>query len=271
MPFTREQLDQVLSGLERALSSKVLNDWERKFLIDMRAKLQRHGTRTSLSEKQHSKLMQLASVSKNPTRFRPGKAIPAWPGNTKTRGRSRVPYWVKREVRSFSRRMLLNLFMLFVILAVIGLVSIGREGFTAVERAAVPAYATRAVFAEDIGIIDGDTVRIRGEAANVRLVGFNTPEVSSAGCSREERLGRRATARLSDLLRTAATVEFQRVRCSCPPGTEGTSRCNYGRSCGTLRVDGRDVGDVLISEGLAVLYLCGPTSCPPRPGDWCGG
>ena len=27
---------------------------------------------------------------------------------------------------------------------------------------------------------------------------------------------------------------------------------NYGRACGTLRIDGRDVGDILIAEGLAV-------------------
>ncbi len=40
-----------------------------------------------------------------------------------------------------------------------------------------------------------------------------------------------------------------------------TSRCNYGRSCGTLRADGTDVGETLISESLAVPFICERTSC----------
>jgi endonuclease YncB( thermonuclease family) len=59
-----------------------------------------------------------------------------------------------------------------------------------------------------------------------------------------------------------------RVACACRDGTEGTRRCNYGRLCGTLTVDGRDVGDVLIGEGLAHRYTCSGDRCPRRPG-WC--
>jgi len=40
-------------------------------------------------------------------------------------------------------------------------------------------------------------------------------------------------------------------------GTEGTLRCNYGRSCGVLRARGQDVGALLIAEGLARTYVCG--------------
>jgi hypothetical protein len=48
---------------------------------------------------------------------------------------------------------------------------------------------------------------------------------------------------------------------------EGTNTCNFGRRCGTLQVNGVDVGATLISEGLAVRFVCGATSCPklPRP------
>jgi hypothetical protein len=60
-----------------------------------------------------------------------------------------------------------------------------------------------------------------------------------------------------------------KVACSCKPGTEGAARCNYGRSCGTLRVSGRDVGQILIVEGLAVPFRCGATNCPPTPSPWC--
>lgn len=32
---------------------------------------------------------------------------------------------------------------------------------------------------------------------------------------------------------------------------------------------GRDVGDILIAEGLAVPFVCGPTRCPKKPHPWC--
>lgn len=124
--------------------------------------------------------------------------------------------------------------------------------------------------ASDVRIIDGDTVDIRGLPANVRLVGFNAPETWRPSCSAERQVGERATARLSQLVRNAASIEFERVACSCRPGTEGTDQCNFGRLCGSLFVDGQDVGRTLIGEGLAVPYRCGRTSCPPRPQAWCG-
>ena len=116
-------------------------------------------------------------------------------------------------------------------------------------------------------VIDGDTVRLRGRS--FRLVGFNTPETGrNAQCAYENELGYRATARLQSLIRTATRVELTPVACACPPGTHGTSACNYGRSCGILYADGQDVGSILIAEGLARPYACGPTSCPRRH-QWC--
>lgn len=127
----------------------------------------------------------------------------------------------------------------------------------------------RSLRASDIRIIDGDTIGVRGMKANVRLVGFNAPETWRPSCSAERQVGERATARLAQMVRTAASIEFERVACSCQPGTEGTDRCNFGRLCGSLFVDGWDVGSMLIAEGLAVPYRCGRTSCPPRPQAWC--
>jgi hypothetical protein len=37
-----------------------------------------------------------------------------------------------------------------------------------------------------------------------------------------------------------------------------------------LTANGRDVGAILISEGLAVPFVCGATRCPPKPHPWCG-
>lgn len=127
----------------------------------------------------------------------------------------------------------------------------------------------RQVRAGDISVIDGDTVSIKGERANVRLVGFNTPETRSPACPAELEVGRLATSRLRELVRGASYIEFRRVACACRPGTEGTKRCNYGRQCGSIIVDKTNVGRTLISERLAVPYQCGRTSCPPRPGNWC--
>lgn len=101
-----------------------------------------------------------------------------------------------------------------------------------------------------------------------RLVGFNAPETYNARCAKESELGQRATARLVELVATS-DLDFVKVPCACKPGTEGTDACNYGRSCGILRADGRDVGEILISEGLAVPFACGPTRCPRTPRPWC--
>lgn len=116
-------------------------------------------------------------------------------------------------------------------------------------------------------VVEGDTLRVHG--VTYRLVGFDTPETGrNARCAYERDLGNRATVRLQELLRDASSVDLGEVRCACRPGTHGTRQCNFGRSCATLRVDGRDVGHTLIGEGLARSYVCGSTGCPPRR-QWC--
>jgi micrococcal nuclease len=116
-----------------------------------------------------------------------------------------------------------------------------------------------------VEVLDGDTIRVAGET--FRLVGFDAPETYRAQCPSERELGNRATFRLRQLV-AGDGLDLERVACSCPMGTEGTRRCNYGRSCGILRARGQDVGAVLIAEGLARVYMCGRTSCPLRE-PWC--
>jgi len=116
-----------------------------------------------------------------------------------------------------------------------------------------------------VEVLDGDTIRVAGET--FRLVGFDAPETYRAQCPSERELGNRATFRLRQLVADGG-LDLERVPCSCPTGTEGTPRCNYGRSCGVLRARGQDVGTLLIAEGLARPYVCGRKSCPKREA-WC--
>ena len=121
---------------------------------------------------------------------------------------------------------------------------------------------------DEVRVIDGDTIRIHHQQPDVRLVGFNAPETRRAQCDFERDLGGKATARLRDIVRSSK-LDFEFVACSCRSGTEGTSSCNYGRRCGTLKANGQDVGVILIRENLAVPFVCGQTRCPPTPKPWC--
>jgi endonuclease YncB( thermonuclease family) len=132
--------------------------------------------------------------------------------------------------------------------------------------AAVPAVP---LSPSRIAVVDGDTIRVSGEPRSIRLVGFNAPETRDPQCASEATLGDRAKARLRELV-GSGNVTLARVPCACRPGTEGTDRCNYGRSCGSLAIDGRDVGEVLIAENLAVPFQCGSWACPRTPRPWCG-
>jgi endonuclease YncB( thermonuclease family) len=117
-----------------------------------------------------------------------------------------------------------------------------------------------------IEVIDGDTVRLDG--AVYRLSGFDTPESGDkAWCDDERRHAEQATSRLRELI-AGGDARLVRIACSCPSGQKGTRHCNYGRLCGSLMVGGRDVGQILIGEGLAHPYVCGTTSCPKRR-PWC--
>ncbi len=117
-----------------------------------------------------------------------------------------------------------------------------------------------------IEVIDGYTVRF--DCAAYRLVGFETPERGDkARCDDERRRAEEATKRLRALI-ASGDAQLTRVACACRPGQEGTRNCNYGRLCGSVSIGGRDVGAILIGQGLAHPYICGATSCPQRR-PWC--
>ncbi|MCA1748460.1 MAG: thermonuclease family protein [Parasphingopyxis sp.] len=100
-------------------------------------------------------------------------------------------------------------------------------------------------------VVDGDTFWIDGE--KVRILDIDTPELHPARCAEEERLGLAAKHRLHALL-NGGELRLHRAG--------DRDRDRYGRMLRTASVDGRDVGDVLIAEGLARPYGGGRRS-------WC--
>jgi micrococcal nuclease len=107
--------------------------------------------------------------------------------------------------------------------------------------------------------VDGDTIKCDG--VNMRdmgdgapfVSGYDTPEITNPGCNYERDLGREATIRMEELLRT--------------PGLEiydSGKRDRFGRPLvSAVLPSGQTIGAVLIAEGLAVEW---------RPGvrvDWC--
>ena len=122
--------------------------------------------------------------------------------------------------------------------------------------------------ASDVQVVNGNTIRVLG--TTVSVIGYDVPAMRRrAWCSRERDMGERAAARLRELL-AGGKSSLQMMPCACRPGTEGTLLCNRGRACGILTVDGLQVGEVLIKEGLAKPFICGERRCPRRKiGRWC--
>ena len=119
---------------------------------------------------------------------------------------------------------------------------------------------------QQVRVIDGDTITVRGKT--IHLVGFVAPETQDAQCEAERDLGAKAARRMRDLIRSGG-LDYAPVICSCPTTTLGKWVCNFSRSCGILKANGRDVGAILVEDGLAVPYVCDHAGCPKAPNPWC--
>ncbi len=89
--------------------------------------------------------------------------------------------------------------------------------------------------------IDGDTIVVDGE--HIRILNIDTPEIKHARCDAERRLGKVAKVRVEGLLASG------RLTIARGDGDRMTDK--YGRTLGRVAVDGVDVGETLIAEGLA--------------------
>jgi endonuclease YncB( thermonuclease family) len=143
---------------------------------------------------------------------------------------------------------------LIVLCTLIGFVAVQAWSKLSTEPKVTPsAPSSSARTSISVHVIDGDTISLNDGRPNVRLVGFNAPETGNrARCEAERQKGEAAQRRLREIV-SNGRPDFQQVACSC----------------GTLRVNGVDVGATLIGEGLAVRFACGATSCPTLPRPWC--
>lgn len=97
-------------------------------------------------------------------------------------------------------------------------------------------------------IVDGDTLWLDG--VKIRLKNFDTPEPQSNICGGkyEVSLAHKASDRLVELLNSNAwTIEYF-----------GKDSTQERRRLATIRLNGVDVGDILISERLARRWPNGP-------------
>lgn len=91
--------------------------------------------------------------------------------------------------------------------------------------------------------VDGDTIRVGSET--VRIANIDTPEIHTAKCDAERRLGQLAKSRVEALLRQGEVVVH--------PGDpkSGRTRDRHGRLLALVTIAGRDLGATLIAEGYA--------------------
>ena len=90
-------------------------------------------------------------------------------------------------------------------------------------------------------IIDGDTVDIDGE--RIRIANIDTPEIGGAKCPAERQLGLQAKQRTAELMQ-GRPIRILR-------GDHGRDVDRYGRTLARIEIGGKDLGEVLIGEGLA--------------------
>ncbi|MCV6825674.1 MULTISPECIES: thermonuclease family protein [Halocynthiibacter] len=212
MPFSQQKLEEVQKGIRLALASTTLNEWERNFLRDMQAKLDRFGRSTRLSGKQYRRLIQLVDGGGNIalSRSQPGRRM--------------RPKYSTRDWRPTTGGAL-------VVAACLGFVAFkAAERFPEYLGHVVSLTATKTISGRVTRVRDGDTIEVSGVP-----IRFGSLDCAEANTSE----GQRATARMRTL------VVGQRLTCHL------NGRTSYDRKIGSCQMnDGRDLAGVMISEGF---------------------
>jgi len=113
-----------------------------------------------------------------------------------------------------------------------------------------------------ITVVDGDTVHVKVriwlglyQEVAVRVRGIDAPEISQPKCPKEKELGLKAKGFLESVLTKQPTINLTKI-----------SEDKYGgRVDASLETtDGKDIGELLLKEGLAHPYNV------RKKKSWCG-
>jgi len=132
----------------------------------------------------------------------------------------------------------------------------------------LPFLIPFSAFAHPIsGVVDGDTLRTNVEiipyimdaykiegTPNIRIDGIDTPEKgASAKCDKEKKLALKATNFLKQRIKLAKNIAI----------TDISLKDKYGRVLANVFVDGKNIADEMVANGLAKRYDGGKKS------NWC--
>lgn len=113
--------------------------------------------------------------------------------------------------------------------------------------------ATEGPAVQVVRVIDGDTLDL-ANGERIRILNIDTAEMPpKARCPEERDLALAAKARLATVLRQGEVITL---------AAQGRDRDAYGRQLRLVRVDGQDVGELLVREGLAQPWR-------GRKATWC--
>jgi hypothetical protein len=181
--------------IEVALQQQNLTAWQRTFLTDIHARLERSGGQARLSDKQWKKIFEIPGRPSNVI------ALPPLPVATSRPSRHQTQRLFRPNFGRAGRRLTWRLQSLVTGFLVVAAVAVGQQAFEfgRTQFQSTPA-SLRASQTQEFSVTDGDTVHVVGDATGTRLVGFNTPEKFSPLCSNERQLGERASSRLRQLV-----------------------------------------------------------------------
>ena len=108
---------------------------------------------------------------------------------------------------------------------------------------------------------DGDTITfdipqappIVGKNMKIRIRGIDTPELKRSKCQSEKKMALQAKNRVQALLGKARVINLYHIQ-----------RGKYFRFLADVEFDGKDLGQLLLKEKLAIEYFGGT-----RNHDWC--
>lgn len=112
-----------------------------------------------------------------------------------------------------------------------------------------------------VRVIDGDTLHDNRRQHDYRLAGIDAPETRFAQCEAERERGEAAAQFVRETLDNATDIIA--TPSHDPRGRRRWPVDGFGRRIGNISIDGKDLGEMLVGAGFAVVRD------DESPHDWC--